>query len=743
MIRSAVYTTLAVSKAAFSDLHRTVWSQYRPAPPRTLNLLVNDICNSRCVMCNIWRQKRDQELTVDQLAQVLGDKLFAGICHVGVSGGEPTLRKDLPEIFEAICRTLPKITGASIITNAIRSDDVIGRVENVAEVCRSQEVDFSLMVSLDGIGEVHDTVRGREGNFDSAVDVIRHFRDQTDIPLLIGCTITKNNVWDVDDVLDFCRDNHVYGRFRVAEFIKRLYNLGQTTVIRNFDDDEAYHLAAFFKKLELDYETSHTIRRTYRNIQQMLLGAPRRMGCPYQSRAVTLDCRGNLLYCSVKSKVLGGALRQSAARLYWGHIAERRRILGEDCSGCIHDYHAPVTAAQLLDDLNQRLWRKVITLGHVRRLDQLLPTLPRRHPTLRCKHVFITGWYGTETVGDKAILGHIMRHYRKLDSATRFSISSLHPFVTRRTIAELGLAAEVVPVYSYRFVTTAASADEVVMGGGPLMGINSLAIPWWAFAIARRVQGKTTVFGCGLGPLREPRHLNAVRAILMLADEIALRDTASVEWARQLTGRTDISCTGDPAVHYVRHVANTCTAPEPQPVLACFLRRWPVHYRGELDVEQFESVREQFEANLAQGIKQIANQHGLTPVLYPMHCFVDGEDDRDFNRRFARDYLSDINVAVERKPSSVASIVHAMRGAQLNLCMRFHSVVFAHTLGADYLGIDYTNGGKISAFLHDQGASERAIGLCEVVDGGAEVLLARVERLTALRQRGMPREVAA
>ena len=57
-----------MTTVAGRDLRRRWLSNRLPSKPTTLNLLVNDICNSRCVMCNIWQQKRDIELTPEQLA---------------------------------------------------------------------------------------------------------------------------------------------------------------------------------------------------------------------------------------------------------------------------------------------------------------------------------------------------------------------------------------------------------------------------------------------------------------------------------------------------------------------------------------------------------------------------------------------------------------------------------------------------------------------------------------------------
>ena len=43
--------------------------------------------------------------------------------------------------------------------------------------------------------------------------------------------------------------------------------------------------------------------------------------------------------------------------------------------------------------------------------------------------------------------------------------------------------------------------------------------------------------------------------------------------------------------------------------------------------------------------------------------------------------------------------------------MRFHSVVFAHTLETDFTGFDYTNGGKIHNYLTDNNALQNLLSI--------------------------------
>ncbi len=691
-----------LTKFRFDDWKRTFYHQYFPPKPHVINLNANDICNSKCTMCNIWQQKKDFEITPENLATILQDKLFSDIRHVGITGGEPTLREDLPALYEACCKTLPTLHGLSIITNAIKSKDVIKRIEAVYEVCQKHHKTFSIMVSLDGYGETHERVRGREGNFASAMEVINHFRQHTDIPIAVGCTISKVNVWEVDVLLDFLREQNLYGRFRVAEHINRLYNADRGEVIRNFDEEELYHLACFFKKLELTYETNETYQRTYRSIIGMLGGAKRQIGCPYQTKGVVLDSRGDMHYCAPKSKKLGNSLKESALQLFKGKLSERRRILKENCDSCIHDYHAPITYKEQLHKYKSIFWKDFFTIQNIARAKYLNLWLPFASKRVgKGKNVYIVGWYGTETVGDKAILGQIVDFYKEKYTNVNFYISSLYPFITEKTIRELDIQATVVPCDAFDFARFASQCDEVVMGGGPLMDMEALAVPLWAFKVAKMYRKKTVVFGCGLGPLSGEKYIKAVKQILLWSDEIKLRDNKSVLYAQELTGRQDIVNSGDGAFAYISKLNKQITVTAQKPVLACFLREWSAEYKGNLSEIEFLDMRDKFEANTALIIKQFCKENDVKPAFYPMHTFTVGGDDREFYRRFLKKYFDGEDYFFYTKNAQVRTTVEAMKTAKFNLCMRFHSVLFAHTLKTNFMAIDYTQGGKIHNFLSD------------------------------------------
>lgn len=732
LLRSGV----TIPTGLWKDFRVQRLAQILPMKPKTLNLLVNDVCNSRCQMCLIWKNKKSKTLSIDELHTAFQDNLFSDIEYVGVSGGEPTLRNDLPDVFRVICSEFTKIKGVGIITNGIIEASVKQKILDVANVCQSFEVPFNVMFSLDGIGNVHDIVRGRRNNYDSVWSLINFFHKDTDIPTSFGCTITASNALYVDELLDLVQSIGLYGRFRVAEFIQRLYNDEQSDYIRAFDETMLYHLGLFFFRLEHEYENSEIYRKTYRSIRGMLAeGKSRQTGCPYQSRAAVLTAKGELLYCSPKSPDLGNVLNISAKKIYFSNIDKRRSIVEKDCQDCIHDYHSPATTHEKISEFIERQRRKHYRCEQIVKRAKFQPKYRQNISNcvqLDSATVLIVGWYGTETIGDKAILWSVVNNLKlRSNPPEKIYLSSLYPFISQWTVKELNLnGIEVIETYTSEFEATCRLVDEVIVGGGPLMDIEPLNHILYAFIQAAKNKKIARIEGCGIGPLFDPLYTEVVSEIFRLADHITLRDSVSASRGATDFNRKDIEIVPDPATNYVVSVKNSNGSLTPSVTsskeknVACFLRQLTSEYRGDLDEQLFISLQERFEAQLVQMLSYISNEHHLEVSLLPMHTFSVGGDDRKFSRKLAKD----VEVIAERKNiSSKVSykrgivspleIIQSMSHARFSVCMRFHSVLFAQTLGVPYIAIDYTSGGKIESYLRDRGAMNRLITLKDVAEG--------------------------
>jgi MoaA/NifB/PqqE/SkfB family radical SAM enzyme len=132
--------------------------------PVNITVSVSYRCNSRCKTCNVWLLPND-DFTIeewDRTFQSLGQAPY----WFTFSGGEPTLRKDLPEMVASAYRHCkPGII--NIPTNGIQDKIIPGRIEQVLRAAPESEVIINL--SLDAYGAKHDHIRGVRGNWERSM----------------------------------------------------------------------------------------------------------------------------------------------------------------------------------------------------------------------------------------------------------------------------------------------------------------------------------------------------------------------------------------------------------------------------------------------------------------------------------------------------------------------------------------------------------------------------------------------
>ncbi len=153
-------------------------------------------CNARCLMCNIWQTEDAGDLDAGLLA-----KLPASLRYVNLSGGEPFLRQDVPELVEAVVKASPKAQ-VIISTNALVSEK---RIRGAMTRIRETSPGVAIAVSIDGMGETHDRIRGVEGAFDRAIALIEGLKADGMSNLRIAFTVVDDNVKDYHKVYQLSR----------------------------------------------------------------------------------------------------------------------------------------------------------------------------------------------------------------------------------------------------------------------------------------------------------------------------------------------------------------------------------------------------------------------------------------------------------------------------------------------------------------------------------------------------------
>lgn len=202
----------------------------RAPNPINVTFSVTRKCQSRCKTCYIWKHDGEDDLdigTIERLFRSIGWTYF-----FNVSGGEPFLRDDLPEIIALACRFMtPAIV--HIPTNAISVDRVIRMTGEILDVIDREAPGTVLTIkpSFDGIGEQHDEIRGVPGNFEKLLRTLDGLqklqKEHRNLHVGVGTVISKFNEENLSEIIDYARGLGVDSYINeIAEEREEFFNIG-------------------------------------------------------------------------------------------------------------------------------------------------------------------------------------------------------------------------------------------------------------------------------------------------------------------------------------------------------------------------------------------------------------------------------------------------------------------------------------------------------------------------------------
>ena len=164
-----------------------------------MDLVITTSCNLRCRMCDIWKSE-PSEIPLDLVRKIASDS--AKIKAIALTGGEPFLRKDLLDLFDIL--TCRENCFFSISTNGI----LTSRIRRFMD--RFSEQVAQVSVSLDGLSDTHDFVRGVEGAFRSTAKTINMLTTNFDNKLKVKFTITPWNYRNILGVYSWFRRKGIF-----------------------------------------------------------------------------------------------------------------------------------------------------------------------------------------------------------------------------------------------------------------------------------------------------------------------------------------------------------------------------------------------------------------------------------------------------------------------------------------------------------------------------------------------------
>ena len=305
--------------------------KYKPA---IIQLPITYKCNFNCVMCGMQKLTKNKDFTPQDLEYILKDELFQNVKAVGINGGEPFLKQNLEEYIDKVLM-LPKLKNIYFISNGYLTDIILEKLKIIKEKASKNNVKINISISVDGIDEMQDLMRGHKNAFIHADKTIREILNNKKLytdNIDIICTITKINIYNINEVVAWAENLGINVAYNIATINKRIENEEKYQDFSIFTDEHARLLAQeFFYGL-----FRKTRSEKYFAIYYFIRYKKRLCYCDCDYNEITINPNCELSFCATYSDFIGNAKETPAHTIVKNNQNYLNTILKNDCKNCHH-----------------------------------------------------------------------------------------------------------------------------------------------------------------------------------------------------------------------------------------------------------------------------------------------------------------------------------------------------------------------------------------------------------------------
>lgn len=262
-------------------------------------------CNSKCSMCYIWQNPSlpEEEISLETL-----DKIPPGFDYLNLTGGEPTLRKDLEEIVDIL---YPKAMTLEISSNGLRPHKI--------EPIIKKYPDVKIRFSLEGFEMTNNRIRGENDGFATKVNGLLRLQELGGKDLGFAITIQDDNASDLVKLFQFSLQQG----FELAT--STLHNGFQFHKNDNFPYDPM-RIAGEIENLIVEQLRTNNVKNWFRaylnlGLVSKVLGHQRLMRCTALMDFVFIDPWCDVFACNVRPDLKAGNLQRQS----WNEILDGPR----------------------------------------------------------------------------------------------------------------------------------------------------------------------------------------------------------------------------------------------------------------------------------------------------------------------------------------------------------------------------------------------------------------------------------
>lgn len=280
------------------------------------SIIVTYRCNARCNMCNVWNHpsKASDEIGLDIIERL--PKMF----FTNITGGEPFVRRDLPEIIKVLKAKTERIV---ISTNGFFTERIIALCEKYP--------DIGIRISVEGLAKANDTIRGIPDGFDKTMRTLLTLCEMGIKDIGFGITVQDLNAKDLLPLYYLAQD--LGYEFATAT----LHNSHYFHKLDNTIENKEGLIVEFERLIRLLLE-SNRIKgwfRAYFNygLINYIRGNQRLLPCEMGEDGFFLDPWGDVLPCNGMDKKhsMGNLKEKTWDEIWNSERADEVRRMVKDC----------------------------------------------------------------------------------------------------------------------------------------------------------------------------------------------------------------------------------------------------------------------------------------------------------------------------------------------------------------------------------------------------------------------------
>ena len=280
-------------------------------------VIVTYRCNARCNMCNRYKKpsKPEEEITIDTI------KKLPRMYFTNITGGEPFIREDLPDIVRELYKLSDRIV---ISTNGYYTDRIIELAKQFPQV--------GIRISIEGLEKTNNDIRGLENGYQRGYQTLLKLREMGMKDIGFGMTIQDKNAPDLVPLYDI--SNELGMEFATASLHNSFYFVETNNTI--YDRPMvAMNIEKLINKM-LKSKSPKKWFRAYFNhgLINYIYGQPRLLPCDMAFDTFFIDPYGDVMPCNgtIKKEVMGNLNNQSWEELWNSSQAEEVRRKVRNCN---------------------------------------------------------------------------------------------------------------------------------------------------------------------------------------------------------------------------------------------------------------------------------------------------------------------------------------------------------------------------------------------------------------------------